>query len=169
MPGLNGFEMIKQIPAENLPMIIFVTAYDQFALRAFDSLAIDYLLKPIKLAHLQKAVSKLESLENTFQKAMQNKGAETQRTNPLTDYTKRFVLKHGNKWSIVEEKDVSMFFAADKFCFLRSNGKDRIINFTLQELEGKLDPAVFVRTHRSSIISLLYVKSYKSNRSSFFT
>jgi len=162
MPGLNGFEMVQQIPDEKLPVIIFVTAYDQYALKAFDSLAIDYLLKPIRLSHLEKLVSKLESFENAFQQAAQNAGARTLHENPLTDYTKRFALKYGNKWRIVEEKDVVMFFAENKFCYLRSVGKDSIINFTLRELESKIDPAVFARAHRSSIISLRYVKSYKS-------
>ena len=162
MPGLNGFEMIQQIPSRNLPMIIFITAYDQYALRAFESLAIDYLLKPIKLTNLQKSVAKLKSFENTFYKAKQNAASKGLQDNPLVNYTKRFVLKYGRKWSVVEERDVVMFFAKDKFSYLRSNEKNRVINFTLHELESKLDPAVFVRAHRSFIISRINIESFKS-------
>lgn len=162
MPGLNGFEMIQQIPSSILPMIIFITAYDRYALKAFESLAIDYLLKPIKLTNLQQSVSKLQSFENTFHKAKQNAASKDLQDNPLINYTKRFVLKYGRKWSIVEEKDVVMFFAKEKFCYLRSNGKNRVIDFTLHELESKLDPAVFVRVHRSSIISRIKIINFKS-------
>ena len=162
MPGLNGFEMIQQIPSRNLPMIIFITAYDQYALRAFESLAIDYLLKPIKLTNLQKSVAKLKSFENTFYKAKQNAASKGLQDNPLINYTKRFVLKYGRKWSVVEERDVVMFFAKNKFSYLRSNEKNRVINFTLHELESKLDPAVFVRAHRSFIISRINIESFKS-------
>ena len=162
MPGLNGFEMIKQIPPGNLPLIIFITAFDQYALKAFDSLAIDYLLKPLKLGDLQKAVAKLESLENVFQKNNHKFDAALMKDNPLLDYTKQFVLRYGRKWTIIDEKDVVMFFSEDKFCYLRSNGKDSIINFTLQELEHKLDPSVFLRIHRSTIVSILFIKTIKS-------
>lgn len=162
MPGLNGFEMIQQIPRTNLPIIIFITAYDQYALKAFGSLAIDYLLKPVKLEHLENAVSKLESLENTFQAVIRQKASKGFEDNPLTSYTRRFVLKYGRKWRIVEEKDVVMFFAEAKFCYLRTRIKDSIINFTLKELECKLDPTVFMRVHRSSIISIRYIKHIKS-------
>lgn len=162
MPGLNGFEMIQQIPSRNLPMIIFITAYDQYALKAFESLAIDYLLKPVKLTNLQKSVAKLQSFENTFHKAKQNADAKNLQDNPLMNFTKRFVLKYGRKWSVVEERDVVMFYAKEKFCYLRSNGKNRVINFTLHELESKLDPAVFVRVHRSTIISRINIENLKS-------
>lgn len=162
MPGLNGFELIQQIPSNSLPMIIFTTAYDQYALKAFDSLAIDYLLKPIKPAHLEKAISKLESLKSTFQKTLEKISSKNAGANPFKNFTKRFVLKYGNKWSIIEEKEVVMFFAKDKFCYLRSGGKDSIINFTLQELDNKLDPSVFVRVHRSYIVSIQHVLSFKS-------
>jgi DNA-binding LytR/AlgR family response regulator len=149
-------------PDEMLPEVVFITAYDQYALRAFESLAIDYLLKPVKLANLQKSVAKLQSFENTFHKAKQNAAPKDLQDNPLVNYTKRFVLKYGRKWSVVEERAVVMFFAKEKFCYLRSNGKNSVINFTLHELESKLDPAVFVRVHRSSIISSLNIESFKS-------
>ena len=64
MPGLDGFELLQQIPAKILPLVIFVTAYDQYALKAFESLALDYLLKPIRSAQIHKSVQKLKSLEN---------------------------------------------------------------------------------------------------------
>ncbi len=162
MPGLNGFEMIQQIPLTHLPMIIFITAYDQYALKAFGSLAIDYLLKPVKLEHLEKAVSKLERFENTFQAVIRKKTPKGVDNNPLTSYTKRFVLKYGSKWRIIEEKEAVMFFAEAKFCYLRTRKKDSIINFTLKELESKLDPAVFMRVHRSSIISICCIKNVQS-------
>ncbi|MBU0996159.1 MAG: response regulator transcription factor [Proteobacteria bacterium] len=162
MPGLNGFELLQQIPENRLPMIIFITAYDQYALKAFDSLAIDYLLKPLKLSDLQKAISKIEALQNKFRQITAHTSEKRGDGNPFSGYTKRFVLKYGNKWQIVEEKNVEMFFAEEKFCYLRSEGKDSMIAFTLQELENKLDPDVFIRVHRSAIVSKKYIKNFKS-------
>ncbi|MBU2511155.1 LytTR family DNA-binding domain-containing protein [bacterium] len=168
MPGLNGFELIQQIPSNILPLIIFVTAYDQYALRAFESLAIDYLLKPVKLSQLQNSVSKLESLENRFLKHRENLPTSQRQSNPLTGYIKRFVLKMGKKWIIIEEPEVDLFFTEDKYCYLRSKGIDSIVNFTLQELEEKLDPSTFIRVHRSTIIAYKSIKSFRSLGSARF-
>jgi two-component system, LytTR family, response regulator len=161
MPGLNGFELIQQIPQKNLPLIIFVTAYDHYALKAFDSLALDYLLKPIRLSHVQKSVRKLKSLEGVFRRPPPA-DPETETENPLLDYTRRFVVKEGRNWDIIEETDIELFFAEEKYCFLRAKGMDRIIDFTLQEIEQKVDPSLFIRVHRATIIALKCIKSLKS-------
>lgn len=162
MPGLNGFELIHQIPPDILPLVVFVTAYDQYALKAFESLAIDYLLKPVKLSQLQKSIDKLESLKQSFFKPSKNMSAKQLSNHPLAGYIKRFVIKSGSKWLVIEEPEAEMFFAEEKYCFLRAKGNDYIVNFTLQELENKLDPTVFIRIHRSTIISYRSIDSLKS-------
>jgi two-component system LytT family response regulator len=161
MPGLNGFEMIRQIPSKYLPMIIFVTAYDQYALKAFESLSVDYLLKPIRSGDLEKAISKLNLLEHRFQYP-ESELPKGQMSQIEPGFLNRFVLKYGRKWEVVEEDEVIYFFAEEKYCYLRANGKDSVINFTLQELEEKLDPASFVRGHRSFILSRRQVRRLKS-------
>ena len=77
-------------------------------------------------------------------------------------YMRRFVLKQGNKWSIVLEEEVDLFYAEEKFCYLRSKRMDQIIEHTLQGLEAKLDPTKFIRVHRKTIVALKQVKSLKS-------
>ena len=160
MPGLNGFEMLQQL--NYTPLVIFTTAYDQFALKAFETHALDYLLKPVKPDHLQRAVKKLESLQQILKNLTPLYFPASPRTSASSPYLRRFAIKTGIKREIIPEEDVILFFSKDKFCYLKSGGMDRIINLSLQDLEKKLDPENFIRVHRSAIISLKQVKQYKS-------
>ncbi len=164
MPGLNGFELLQQL--NKVPLVIFTTAYDQFALKAFETHALDYLLKPVKPDHLQRALNKLESL----QKIVSGLGSVCYpNSSPefsLKQYLRNFAVKCGTKWEIIPEEEVLLFFSKEKFCYLKSKGMERIINQSLQDLEKKLDPEKFIRIHRSVILSLKEVRNYKSLGSS---
>ena len=160
MPGINGFEVLQQIA--HPPLVIFTTAYDQYALKAFDTLAIDYLLKPIRLARLQQAVAKFDSLD----RSLSNLGpilnpAEHQGAASPT-YLRRFVSRQGTKWHIIDEENVILFYSDEGYSFMRTPKMDYIINYTLQSLEGKLDPERFIRVHRSAIASLKHIRRIKS-------
>lgn len=144
MPGLNGFEVLQHL--RQVPLVIFTTAYDQYALQAFETLAVDYLLKPIRPEQLQKAVEKIDRMDRVLAGASTEKAAAAQ-------YLTRFVLKAGTRYTIVSQEEVVLFYAKDKYTYLRSGGRDRIIDLTLQELERKIDPALFLRCHRSFIIA----------------
>lgn len=160
MPGFNGFEMLQQL--SQVPLVIFTTAYDQFALKAFETQALDYLLKPIKPDHLQRALNKLESLQNIvtgLQSVCYPNFAPEGASKP---YLRNFAIKCGTKWEIIPEEEVLLFFSKEKFCYLKSKGMERIINQSLQDLEKKLDPEKFIRVHRSVILSLKQVRHYKS-------
>lgn len=162
MPGLTGFELLQQIPPRIMPLIVFVTAYDQYALKAFKSLALDYLLKPIKLSNIQKSILKIKFLEHTFRKDLQFNTTTGSYDNPLLSYMRRFVVKEGEKWEIIEDEDISMFFSKEKYCFLRTKGINKIVDFTLQEIEKKIDPTMFIRIHRSTIVAQKHLKSFRS-------
>jgi len=160
MPGINGFEMLQQL--SKIPLVIFITAYDQYALNAFNTLTIDYLLKPVSIHQLLKAISKIESLKTNITKLTPLLNPGKSNSN-VFEYIDKFILKHGTKYTIIYEDDVIMFFSEDKYCYLRSdNGINRIIDFTLIDLEYKLDPQQFIRIHRSFIVSLKKIKSFIS-------
>ena len=167
MPGMNGFEFIQQL--EPVPMVIFTTAYDHFALQAFETLAIDYLLKPITLEQVQKTLAKVKSLEEITQKLQPILSPVNHKGHPLAQYLRRFSIKYGNKWSLILEKDVIRFYSSESLSYLvTDDGMDHIISYSLQDLDKKLDPGVFLRVHRSSIIAISKVKEIKSLGSSRF-
>lgn len=158
MPGLSGFDALRAISFQ--PVIIFVTAFDDFALKAFEENAVDYLLKPVTEVRLRKAIDKLHGLKTTSPAA----SSSTEITallaalqKPKPNYLERVSSRAGEKILVFEVKSVSHFFAEDKYTFLATRGGNFIISFTLQELEKLLDPEKFVRIHRSAIVNLSYV------------
>jgi len=160
MPGINGFEMLQHLVT--VPLVIFTTAYDQYALDAFKTLAIDYLLKPISSHQLLTAISKIDQLKNNI--ITLNPLLKPAKSKPSAfKYLQRFVLKHGNKYTIINADEVISFFAEDRYCYLRTdNGINHIIDFSLIDLHYKLDPQQFIRIHRSFIVSLEKIKSFIS-------
>lgn len=153
MPGLNGFQMLQKL--EELPMVIFTTAYDEFALQAFDNNAIDYLLKPIGQDRLDKAIDKLlklkgdttglyDSLMNFINKINQ----------PNTDYIK---VKTGSITKLVRYQTIYYFKSESKYTYLYTKNNRYILTESLNELEKELPPN-FKRIHRSVIINIDHLK-----------
>jgi two-component system LytT family response regulator len=160
MPGINGFEVLQQI--SHLPIVIFTTAYDQYSLEAFETLAIDYLLKPIRLNRLQKAISKVDSIEQTLESFAPILNPARSENGTPPSYLRRFVSKQGDKWHIVDEDRVISFYAEERYSFIHTINKNYIVNDTLQGLEGKIDPNKFIRVHRSAIVALKSIQRVKS-------
>jgi len=157
MPYLSGFEMLTRL--EKSPYIIFTTAYDQYALQAFEENTIDYLLKPISQAKLGRAISKVTNILkqgaivpfdlDTLLKAIGKKQGAM----------KRFSVRVGERIYIIPDHEIHFFSAEDKYTFLQTAKDEYIIAFTLKELEDKLDPELFCRVHRSFIINLEKIES----------
>ncbi len=160
MPGINGFEVLQQIC--HLPLVIFTTAYDQYALKAFETLAIDYLLKPIRLERLVGAIEKVDSLDRRFSNLDPLLNPSGHSGGSSASYLRRFVSKQGIKWHIIEEAQVILFHTEEKHCFLRTEKSSYIVNYTLQNLEVKLDPNKFLRVHRSAVVALNQIQKIKS-------
>ncbi len=160
MPGINGFEVLQQI--SHLPLVIFTTAYDQYALKAFETLAIDYLLKPICYERLMRAIEKVDSLDRRLSNLGPILNPAAHPDLPTASYLRRFVSKQGTKWHIIDEDKVLLFYAEEKHSFLRTEKANYIVNDTLQNLEGKIDPDKFLRVHRSALVALKHVKKIKS-------
>ena len=151
MPGMNGFELLASLPSQ--PLTIFATAYSQYALEAFETHSIDYLVKPVERDRLAKALDKAERLLHAKQpaewQAMVSQLAQTLRQ-PTPQYPARVASKVGDKVELIDLERVTHFFAQDKLTWAAAGGKTHIVEETITELEQKLDPAKFF--HRQQCI-----------------
>jgi two-component system LytT family response regulator len=154
MPGCDGFEVVRRMHTK--PFIIFVTAYDEYALRAFEENSIDYLLKPIDRKRLVKAVEKLRRLYNTSTPQW-NESIERLLSHLTSAPLKRLQVKSGDKIFLVNVEDIVYFEAKDKYTFLYTIDQKHIIDSTLTDLERTLDAENFIRIHRSNIINLRFL------------
>ncbi|MEW6733969.1 MAG: LytTR family DNA-binding domain-containing protein [Acidobacteriota bacterium] len=161
MPAMNGFELLAQLPLQ--PLVVFTTAYDQYALQAFEVNSIDYLLKPVEMQQLERVLAKFErlhsstnrsSLSNQFQSIFEQL-ATTFRVQPeqfLTVVASRL----GERIQLIEVATITHFFAKDKLTYAVAD-KDYVIDYTIAQLEEKLAPKTFLRIHRATIVNLAYV------------
>lgn len=163
MPELDGFEVIKAISDEYLPAIVFITAFDEYAIRAFEVNAIDYLLKPINESRFEQAMQRTidrlkqpDRHEPDFDRKLQDliSGLRTSQS-----YTTRFVVRSGSKLSFVRASDVDWIDVADNYVRLHVSGREHLVRDTLKSVESQLNPEMFVRVHRSIIINLDRVES----------
>jgi len=151
MPGLNGFEVLKKLPRQ--PVVIFTTAFDQFAIKAFDENAVAYLLKPIEEDKLKRAIEKSKLLLQQTDNALYEKLLQFVEKKDL----KQFVSKFGSKVKLIPAEEVCYISAKDKHTFVHlMDGSELIIDNTLTELESMIDDS-FLRIHRGYIIRMNYI------------
>jgi two-component system LytT family response regulator len=160
MPGMNGFEMLGML--EPQPMVIFTTAYDQYALRAFEVNSIDYLLKPIEERHLTRALDKIERLRATpaappeWTTLLEQLAGAIRR--PVAEYPERIASRLGERIQILDLAKVTHFFARDKLTYAAAEGKSYVVDHTVADLEQRLDPRKFCRIHRSTLLNMAWVR-----------
>jgi two-component system LytT family response regulator len=157
MPKLDGFEVLELIGQE--VAVIFVTAFDQYAMRAFDEHAVDYLLKPFSLERFQKALDRArQRLGASPSSSMGPKAAPAtelaRAARPPREYLQRIVVKDGARVHIIPVERLDYAEAEDDYVSLHSQGKTYLKEQTISSLEAALDPERFVRIHRSTIVNL---------------
>lgn len=167
MPGLNGFEMLKKL--NHMPIVIFTTSFDEFAIKAFEQNAIDYLLKPIEVERLEMTMQKLERLNKS------NLMANTIQFLELMDRISQkkeitsIPVKIGDTIFPVRLEEIIYIEAKDKYTFIHNHsGKEFLIDFTLSALEEKL-PEQFVRVHRAFILNKEKIKEVRKYFNSKYT
>lgn len=148
MPGKTGFEVLQEI--EHLPQIIFATAYDKYALEAFDANALDYLLKPFTRERFDKAVQKALQKDPVV---MNSLAALTESLQGKT-YPERILVEQGNKWITLQVADIQWLEAEGDYTKIHSAKQTFLSSKGISELESKLDPQQFQRVHRSAIVAL---------------
>ncbi len=155
MPVLDGFDVLD-LMAPPRPHIIFVTAYDEYALRAFEVHALDYLMKPVRLERLTHSLQRVASLMDSGQPA--NDGLQAL-SNTRSDHPlRRLTLHIGTRLRVVEPTEVQYFEAKDKLVVAHTAEGSPLTDLTLQQLEDRLDPAHFLRIHRAFLLNVTQIR-----------
>jgi len=154
MPGLTGFEMLERL--ENIPQVVFCTAYDQYALKAFEASSIDYLVKPVRVARLEKTIQKLKLINGnqTSQQLLEviKELSIKKEAKKMTSIT----VTKGDKIIFIKLEDITYLEADEKYVTLYTNSGNHLIGQSLSQLESKL-PDYFMRVQRAVIINKNYV------------
>jgi two-component system LytT family response regulator len=148
MPKINGFEMLELI--EQPPAVIFTTAYDEYAIKAFENHAVDYLLKPFNQERFDKAINRWREKRTNTSTGITQPLLETASRQPSQN--QRIVVKTGSKIKIIPVEDILYLEAADDYVKIHTKEGAFLKNKTMSHFEGSLDPQVFVRTHRSYMV-----------------
>jgi two-component system LytT family response regulator len=160
MPEVSGFEVLEAIGVRHLPCVIFVTAYDKYALRAFEVHALDYLLKPFTSERFQRALERAKA-------QIKNRSGEqlNQRLVRLLEdihkdktYLERLVIKSAGRIFFLNVEEIDWIEAAENYVRLHTGRESHLIHGTMNKLASRLDPAQFLRIHRSTIINVRRIK-----------
>lgn len=155
MPGMNGFEVLERLPPP-LPTVVFVTAWDRYALQAFDAHAVDYLLKPVERQRFRRALARTrQAVESGRPGDSSARLAElVALLAPSGGARRRFMVKAGGKIRLIRAEEIRWIEAAGNYARLHTSDGRHSIRETMQSLEQQLDPAQFLRIHRSYIVNL---------------
>ena len=163
MPGQDAFAVLDEISADKtvvMPRVIITTAYDQYALRAFDAQAVDYLLKPFTAERLRAAIQRvkdqLSSSPQTIAHGPAHSGKERE---PLT----RVVFKSRGRILFLQVSEIRWITAEENYIRISNGSESHLIRDTISSMEDRLDPEMFLRVHRSAIVNLKYVKEIRTD------
>jgi two-component system LytT family response regulator len=154
MPELDGFQVLDRL--EHLPWIIFCTAYDQYALSAFETCAIDYLLKPVSAERLEKAMAKVQRLTTADHTALQDQFQALLR-HLQAPGRQRLQVRQGDRVRFVDVADICFLRTANKYVEGRTRQGTFLLDQSLNQLEAQLPQGDFVRVHRSALVNLNHV------------
>jgi two-component system LytT family response regulator len=179
MPGLSGIDVVKQVPQESMPMVVFVTAFDKFAIDAFEAHALDYLLKPVDEARLARALDRVRAQWQQKQAAAQREQLMALLADltgkgeiepealaavagaPLRRHATMLPIRSGRETVRLDVSTIDWIDAAGDYMCLHAGGATHVLRATMKELEDMLDPSVFQRVHRSTIVNLARVRSLR--------
>lgn len=167
IPGFDGFEVLRRSAGTHLPAVVFVTAHDEYACRAFEANAIDYLLKPVGRDRLSRAMQRLrrelvhEEVLSTVQHRLAAFIDMYQRpTTPggvRRDFARWFTVKDGNAFRVIRTEEIARITSASNYIELHAQGRTFLVRTTMNQVEDSLDPQQFVRVHRSVIVNFSLV------------
>jgi two-component system LytT family response regulator len=172
MPEMDGFEIVERVSVTHLPIVIFVTAYDRYALKAFETHAVDYLLKPFTESRFQAAIDRARREvskagdHETHQRLIALLDDRRKRPAPgpegkaaeQGDYLVRLAVKHNHRIVLVKVDEIDWIESSANYACLRAHGQSYLVRTTMSELERRLDPARFARIHRSTIVQIDRIK-----------
>jgi two-component system LytT family response regulator len=167
MPEMDGFDVLARVGPEHIHAIIFVTAFDQYALKAFDVHALDYLLKPfdderfaraMERAKAQISAQEINKLSNRLLALLEERESERQKPSQEQNYRTRLMIKVASRVMLLKVDEIDFIEADGNYAKLHVGRKTHLLREKMHDLEGGLDPAKFVRIHRSVIVNLDRIK-----------
>jgi len=160
MPEIDGLGILREIPAEATPVIIFTTAYDHYAIQAFEAHALDYLLKPFDEERFRRALQRARThLENLRSKDLAARLlAALEEARPSTTESDRLVIKSGGKVVFMKLDEIDWVEAAANYVHIHAGTEGYYMRETMNSFEARLDPSRFIRIHRSTIVNLAKIK-----------
>ena len=181
MPGIDGFEVLRRLSGSDMPIVIFVTAYDEFALKAFDANALDYLLKPINDERLGEAIERArqardEKLASQHRakllklvceltgRELTLEGAIAEAAHARGSFPERLSIRDSGETTNVNVDAIEWIDAAGDYMCVHADGDTYVLRGTMKRLEELLDPELFVRVHRSTIVNRKRVRSLRPHR-----
>ena len=181
MPGMSGFDVLRQASGAHMPAVIFVTAFDEFAVQAFDANALDYLLKPINDERLAEAVERarrnieeqraLDHRSRLLKLVCELTGRELTLDHALSAdrgasgvFPNKLAIPDGRETSCIEVDAIDWVDAAGDYMCVHANGQTYVLRGTMKRLEELLNPETFVRVHRSAIVNRHRVSSLRAHR-----
>jgi len=182
MPGMDGFDVLRALPQKKMPAIVFVTAFDDYAIKAFEAHALDYLLKPIEDSRLGEALERVRENRKLKQAVRHRKslldlvgqitGQPVRNMRELkargVDKLKRkepprLAIRDGGRTTWVNQKDVQWIDAAGDYMCVHAGGETHIMRMTMKQLEKELDPTILQRIHRSTIVNVGQVREMQAH------
>ena len=168
MPGMNGFELLSRLGEQ--PCVIFTTAFDDYALRAFEVNSIDYLVKPVDAELLKRAIGKLGRFRPVTKANWQQeegvgeilKELAARLRNPQAEPLRRIAIRVGERVTFLDLSGVAYFVAKDKLTYAVVEGHQHCVDQTIAELEQRLDPARFLRIHRATLLNVDFIQEVNS-------
>jgi len=165
MPDLSGLEVARQLARnDRVPLVVFVTAYDRYAVEAFEVAALDYVLKPVKRERLADTVRRVVSEIRTGRPASRGKelreALETPELERQFPPLRRLPVRHRREVRLLDLEHVPLVFSRDRLVLARAEGREYLVDYTLQELEQRLPEGTFVRVHRGALVNMNAIESY---------
>ena len=165
MPDMSGFDVLNAVGDEMAPVVVFTTAFDEFALRAYEEYTVDYLLKPVEEGRLHATIEKLRKLAETFSGEAESRDEIMNSFRRLMDkkeqYLLRLQVKIGDRTLFIPVDTVYRFQSEDKYTTIYTAQGKYIIDTPLIELETRLDPNQFVRVHRAHLVAIDAIEEYQ--------
>ena len=182
MPGMDGFDVLRALEAERMPVIVFVTAFDEYAIKAFEAHALDYLLKPIEDERLAEALERVRE-QHERKKALAHKQSLLQLVSQISGQpvrsmrelkargvdrlkkkeTPRLAIRDGGSTTWVPQDQIEWIDAAGDYMCVHAGGETYILRQTMKQLEQELDPEILQRVHRSTIVNVHRVREMHSH------
>ncbi|HET7226050.1 MAG TPA: LytTR family DNA-binding domain-containing protein [Candidatus Eisenbacteria bacterium] len=162
MPDLSGLEVARQL-RDDPPIVVFVTAYDKHAVEAFEVAALDYLLKPVRRERLAEALGRvtadLEAGRHARARAQQE-ALDSEAVREALPTLRRLPVRHRREVRLLDLEQVPLIFSRDRLVLARAEGREYLVDYTLQELEQRLPEGQFVRVHRGALVNVDAIESY---------